>query len=614
MIYLIAQTWLFLAIACLIGMLMSYFLLRNQKSERQAQLETEALEARNRAIATEKELDEYRGRLVELEGLPASARASRIASREEMAQRISMLERELATLQANEKRSAEDCARLKDESETFRTRYLEARAKWDEYKARAEALAQAAAPLDLGSAKVMPDDAMRKRLLELEGALAEVSREKDRIGEQARAHMARVRELERAAAGGTPASDPRAQEIIRSMQVRLSELEGQLAQATGERDAQAQQVLQMLTRIRELEATPAPADTGPVDARLAAAMHARDTALNDITILSERVADAEARAAAVQREREASVTALNLSKARIGELEARLASGFAAARETDALRSRILDLQDKLSAADVALSKSLERLRQETDPLRARIVELENRLAHAAATNTQGDTIAVLQSADNVELRAKLEAAEARALRADVLAAEVEALNKRLMDMPLTLNTPVADPAEVKGLMARIRELETVLERVVERPVEPVTQQSPELVSRVRELESALERMTREAAATEELRGEVAALEARLADAVAQARPAAPDSETEMLKSRLADVEARLLSQSQAVAETGTLRHRVQQLEAMLHEAAKSRDEAAVLRAKLAELDGRLGQTMKALAELRARNSQNEAV
>ena len=30
MMYLIAQTWLFLAISCLIGMLMMYFLLRNQ--------------------------------------------------------------------------------------------------------------------------------------------------------------------------------------------------------------------------------------------------------------------------------------------------------------------------------------------------------------------------------------------------------------------------------------------------------------------------------------------------------------------------------------------------------------------------------------------------------
>jgi hypothetical protein len=56
------------------------------------------------------------------------------------------------------------------------------------------------------------------------------------------------------------------------------------------------------------------------------------------------------------------------------------------------------------------------------------------------------------------------------------------------------------------------------------------------------------------------------------------------------------------------------LRQRLNVVEAMLHEAAKSRDEAAVLRSKLAELDGRLGQTMKALAEARARNPQNEAV
>ena len=89
MIYLIVQTWLFLAISCLIGMLMMYFLVRNQKSERQTQLEAEALDARHRAITVEKEIEEYRARLAELEGLPASARASRIAAREEMAARIS---------------------------------------------------------------------------------------------------------------------------------------------------------------------------------------------------------------------------------------------------------------------------------------------------------------------------------------------------------------------------------------------------------------------------------------------------------------------------------------------------------------------------------------------
>jgi len=615
MIYLIAQTWLFLAIACLIGMLMGYFLLRNQKLERQSQLETEALDARHRAIAMERELEDYRGRLAELEGLPPSARASRIASREEMAQRIGELERELSAVRASEKSLTDESARMKAEADNFRTRYLEARAKWDEYKAKADALQQASAPLDLGGARMMPDDTMRKRLLELEGTLAEISKEKDRIGEQARSHMARVRELERQMAGDAPVPDAKTQETIKSMQVRLSELEGQLAQATGERDASALQIRQMLARIRELEgAGTGAAENGAGAARLAEAVQARDQALQEVAALSARLAAAEARAASGQSDRDAASNALNVSKARIAELEARLASGFVAARETDALRSRILDLQDKLAAAETAISKSLDRVRQETDPLKARIAELETRLAHAAATNTQGDTIAALQNADNVELRAKLVAAEERAMLADALKAEVETLNRRLAETPLMLDTPVTEDAQVEALRQRISELETSLERAMARPPQTVLQDTPDTTARVRDLETALERMQRQVAEAETLRAQVATLETRLADAVARARPSSPGDDTSDLRTRLADVEARLLAGTQAsaqvAAESGALRHRVQLLEAMLHEAAKSRDEASVLRAKVAELDGRLGQTMKALAEARA--SQNQ--
>jgi chromosome segregation ATPase len=132
----------------------------------------------------------------------------------------------------------------------------------------------------------------------------------------------------------------------------------------------------------------------------------------------------------------------------------------------------------------------------------------------------------------------------------------------------------------------------------------------------MRDLEAALERMQRQAADAETLRAQVATLDARLADALARARTESPADDKSELRTRLADVEERLLAGAQAsaqvAAESGALRHRVQLLEAMLHEAAKSRDEASVLRAKVAELDGRLGQTMKALAEARA--AQNQTV
>jgi chromosome segregation ATPase len=600
--YLIAQTWLFLAISCLIGMLMMYFLVRNQKSERQTQLEAEALDARHRAITVEKEIEEYRARLAELEGLPASARASRIAAREEMAARISQLERDLASTQTSEKKLAEETGRLRTEVDTFRTRYLEARAKWDEYKAKAEALAAEPQPLNLGTAQMVPDETMRKRVLELEAALAETVREKDRIGEQARSFMARTRELERQVANGSPAPDPKAADAIKAMQVRASELEGQLAQAFRERDGASQQIQQMLSRIRELEAALAAASqTGEktqetsravqsrvtdLEASLVIATRERELAVQQIQQLTARLTDAERLASSAGQQSEKTGEAARQMQARIAELEARLASGFASARESDALRSRVLDLQDKLAEAEVALTKSLGLLKQETDPLKARIAELETKLAHAAATNTQGDTIAVLQSADNVELRAKLADAEARASRADMLAKELDQLRLQAKEAaPPVLTLVEADPQEERVLRARVAELELDLEQA-----------------------------HRQAAEATSLKAQVGNLEARLNEALQQARKPEPTEDVGLLKARLADVEARLMAQHQSSAEVSNLHNRVAALEAMLHEAAKSRDEAAVLRAKVAELDGRLGAAMKAAAEARAKNPQNEAV
>jgi len=604
MMYLIAQTWLFLAISCLIGMLMMYFLVRNQKSERQTQLEAEALDARHRAITVEKEIEEYRARLAELEGLPASARASRIAAREEMAARISQLERDLSSTQTSEKKLAEESGRLRAEVDTFRTRYLEARAKWDEYKAKADALAAAPQPLNLGTAQIVPDETMRKRVLELEAALADTAREKDRIGEQARSFMARTRELERQVANGAPAPDTKSAEAMKAMQIRASELEGQMAQALRERDSASQQIQQMLSRIRELESALASASQSgertqessravqsrvtDLEASLVIATRERELAVQQISQLTSRLADAERLATTAGQQSEKTSDTARQMQARIAELEGRLAAGFASARESDALKNRVLDLQDKLSEAEVALSKSLNRLKQETDPLKTRITELETRLAHAAATNTQGDTIAVLQSADNVELRAKLANAEERAAKAEVLALEVEQLTQRLAQSPTSTLTPMmssVDPEEARVLRTRVTELELDLEHT-----------------------------QRQAAEAQSLKAQVTNLEARLSEALQHARKPEPSEDVSLLKARLADVEARLMSQNQSSAEVSHLHNRVAALEAMLHEAAKSRDEAAVLRAKVAELDGRLGVAMKAAAEARARNPQNEAV
>lgn len=598
MMYLFAQTWLFLLISYLIGMVTMHFLGRNQKSERQSQLESEALDARHRAITVEKEIEDYRGRLAELEGLPLSARASRIAAREEITSRLTQLERELGVAQSSEKRLADETTRLKSEVDAFRTRYLEARAKWDEYQAKAEALASAPQPLNLGAAQIVPDESMRKRVLELEGKLAEVSRDRDQVAEQARSLTGRTRELERQIANAATGSE-RTSEVAKTLQTRIFELESQVTQLAGQRDTAMQQGQQSGSRIKDLETRIVAAGQGfdktaetakllqgriaELEASLVTASRERERSDQKAQQLSGRIAEAEAKSSSVgQLHEKVSETARTL-QARASELENHLSASFAAARDADGLRSRVAELQDKLSEAEIALRKSLATTKEEADPLRARINELETKLAHAAATNVQGDTIGVMQSADNVELRAKLAASEAKVEAARSLEAEVQSLRQRVAQA----SVPSAGPS-----VADIQKYEL----------------------QITTLQRALEVAQRQAGDVTPLRQHIASLEERLANAAASASKSEGGEDVSLLKARLADMEARVMANSQSSLELNSMRSRIFTLEAMLHEAAKSRDEATVLRSKVAELDGRLGQAMKSAAEARARIAETPAV
>jgi len=468
MMYLIAQTWLFLGIAWLVGIVVGFALARDQKSQRHREVEEELRDARNRAITLEKDTEDFRSRVSELEGLPEGVRASRVAARDEMVNRIATLERELESARTNEKRYGEEAERLRNDVDGFRTRYLEARAKWDEYQAKAEGLASAPQPLALGEAQVIQDDSMRQRVIELEGLLADAARVRERASDQARTLAARVNELEAQAANAARGSD-----------------------RNGERTGEQSKILQ----------------------------------------------------------------------ARIAELEGRLATGINAARESDALKSRIADLQDKLGEAEVALRKAFNAPKLD-EPLRARIGELEAQLA-AVRTAPAG-------SSEGVTLKS---------------VAETTGLRTRL--------------AEVEGKLA---------------DAQRQTGDAPALRARLADVEQALEKARVQAGEAQSLRAQIASLESRLAAAEERGGAAHGGEDVALLKARLADVEARLMSSSSTSMEFESLRSRVMTLEALLHEAAKSRDEAAILRSKVAELDGRLGQAMKAVAETRARTPESEKV
>jgi chromosome segregation ATPase len=490
MMYLIIQTWLFLAIAWLVGIAVGFGLARDQKTQRHREVEEELRDARNRTIALEKDVDDFRIRVAELEGLPLGARASRVAARDEMVSRMTTLERELETARTNERKFGEEAERLRVDIDGFRTRYLEARAKWDEYQAKAEALASAPAPLNLGEALVVEDDSMRKRVIELEGLLTEAAKARERAADQARTLGARVADLEGQVASAGRAGSERGNEQAKALNARIAELEAQLA----------------------------------------AAPKGVDQAGDKTKVLTARVA----------------------------ELEGRLATGINAARETDALKSRIADLQDKLAEAEKALSKSIGVTKQEADPLRARIVDLEAQLTAAraapAAAAASGEAFTLKSVAETNALRARLSEVEGKLAEAQ-------------------------RGGDGAGAGAR---------------------------ARITELEQALERARKQAGEAQSLRAQVTSLEARLTTAEERGGSSSGE-DVALLKARLADVEARLMSSSSSSMEFESLRSRVMTLEALLHEAAKSRDEAAILRSKVAELDGRLGQAMKAVAETRSR-------
>src|SRR4029078_5956573 len=95
MVYLIAQTWLFLILAMLVGILMGIALMWTRKTERHLEVEAELRDVRNRGFTLEKELNEAHEKISELEGLSPGERVARVGARENMMTQIETLSREL---------------------------------------------------------------------------------------------------------------------------------------------------------------------------------------------------------------------------------------------------------------------------------------------------------------------------------------------------------------------------------------------------------------------------------------------------------------------------------------------------------------------------------------
>lgn len=440
MLYLIIQTWLFLGIAWLVGIVIGFTLAKDQKSQRHRESEAELIDARERGIARDKELDEFRARVAELEGLPEGARASRVAARDEMVARMTQLERELDAARTNEKRLGDEAERLRNDVDGFRTRYLEARAKWDEYQTKAEALASApaAAPLNLGDAQMMPDDTMRERVMQLEGQLAETVRARDKAVDQLQTLTQRVRDMETqvsAASASANGGDTKA------LKARVAELEGRLASgfaSARETDALKSRVADLQDKLSEAEValSRAVSSTKTVGAE---PLKAR------ISDLEKQLAEARATPPVVELTAKNDGESARL-QARVSEVEAKLTEAQRQAGEAQSLRARAADLEQALDKA--------KRQANEAQSLRAQVASLEARLAAQSSEDraSSGEDVGLL--------KARLADVETRLMSSSQSSVEFESLRNRVMSLEALLHEAAKSRDEAAILRSKVAELD----------------------------------------------------------------------------------------------------------------------------------------------------------
>ena len=168
MLYLIAQTWLFLAMAMLVGIMMGIALMWTRKTERHLEVEAELRDVRNRGFTLEKEHSEAHERIAELEGLSPGERVARIGARENMMTQIETLSRELDAARSGERRAGEESERARREAEEYKRRANEQHGRAEDLKAKLEA-----EPLTLGTVDTSHEtEQYRARIADLEGKLA----------------------------------------------------------------------------------------------------------------------------------------------------------------------------------------------------------------------------------------------------------------------------------------------------------------------------------------------------------------------------------------------------------------------------------------------------------
>jgi chromosome segregation ATPase len=341
-----------------------------------------------------------------------------------------------------------------------------------------------------------------------------------------------------------------------------------------------------------LELTPAAADTSDLEAELAGHKTRADEA--------QRLAEAK------------SAEAAGL-KSKLGDLETRVARALEGARDAEAFKSRVLELEAQIRQEQNASSERFSALTARNADLERRLKDQDSALKGPLLDVAE---LASLRRDAEQMIVWKTKAADLERRIGETTDAREEAgeLRQRVARLESELAAAARNAESLQPLKDKAADLETQLAAERSRASSDILKLKDELrtakteseiaTARLSDFEARLEPVKLAAAESDALRAKLNAAEAR-ASALERG-----GEEAAALRGRVAELEARVRELDYAAksgAEVGPLRARIADLERRLVEAQRAQDEAAILRAQVAEMDGRLGQALRDADSLRAK-------
>jgi chromosome segregation ATPase len=556
MIYLLAQSWGFLLIAWLIGMIVGGLLMLSRRSTRVTELESDLRDARNRGISFEKEALELRARVGEFEGVPEAERKARINTRQELIDRIAKLDGDVVMAKASERHALEA-------ADALRREVRDINAKLADEKTRVAAAAS------LTPAQAASDDERKLKLAELETKLGDATRQAELRAGEVKMLKTQLADVEQRVSRGLEGAKDQD-----SLRKRIGEFE---AQSRADASAAADRAAALLNRISELEG-----ELKEKDIALATspkALAPPQELLNELTSArrdAEQLVPLRARAAELERRLATAEHALldaQSHKERASLLESDLEAAKRASMDARNLQARVQQLETEMGAERTRHAAEIKRVAEENFRLQDDLKRAVGETADRARVSDEAERSRAEATLAKSRLRELEGAVEDERRRAEGAArGEVMRLQAQLNDMEAKHAAASAQSADAVALKAQLSEAQARAQ--------------------------SLQRSADEANA---LRARVSDMEAMIA--AAQGAAHAHAAEAEHLKGRVAEHEGRAHAAHAAAGDLSAMRTRISELEASLTDAARARDEAAILRAKVSEMDGRLGQALKKGAE-----------